>query len=624
MQNLSSTPSISQIPLYQLVVSAQNVRKTQTDVRELSESIASLGLLQNLSAVKKGDQYQVVAGGRRLTALQLLAKQKRIASDFSVPVLVVESEDAISVSLSENVAREQMHPADEFDAFKTMIDSGASIEEVAAKFGATPNAVNRRLKLANVAPSLMQTFRQGEIALDKLMALATTDDHALQESVWENASDYDEASDLREAILGQSQTLTSQDKLAVFVGLEAYQEAGGTLQADLFSQDNPDGHLINDTALLRELATNKMQAIADGLVSSGQANWVDISIDRESRDYQNYRIVYPKLSKVPAEVKAQIKAIEAQMKRLESAKYELDDEDENYDDDYQAFDSQIEALDAQIEDIQAPYMKFDKIEAPFVGTFIGLKRDGSVAITSGLIRKQDEAQIKKLQEGKTKPSLATEGNDDMVAAGKPEHPTSLITALTAHRTIALQATIANEPNKALVLLVAKLLLSSVHSYGSQVDVVKVSNNNAFNSLSRHDESVKDGLAFTALAAIREKWAYLLDSENLLKDLAKLEQGDLLSILAYLTAISVDAVSFNNGESDSYEAVGQFVGLEINDWFTPNAVNYFGKLSKDVLIAKILAKDPKADGLGKKKRGELATMAESLYENSGYQPEFMEV
>jgi len=268
-------------------------------------------------------------------------------------------------------------------------------------------------------------------------------------------------------------------------------------------------------------------------------------------------------------------------------------------------------------------MQFDKAEAPYIGQFIGLKRDGEVALTGGLIRKGDESKIKK-SASKGDSAEGDDEADNPFQPNKPEHPTSLITALTVHRTIALQATIANEPNKALILLVAKMLLGSVNAYGSLVDIVKVSPTNAFNSLSRHDASVKNGVAFTALEAMQTKWSYLLDSENLLKDLAKLEDAQLLSLLAYLTAISVDAVSFSDGQSSSFEAVGQFVEFEINDWFVPNAVNYWGKLGKDVLIAKILDKDPKAQGLAKMKRGDLAQLAERLYEGSGYQPEFMKI
>ena len=62
----------------------------------------------------------MVAGGRRLAALKLLAKRKRIASDFPVPCHVVSPDEAAEVSLAENIVRTPLHPADQFEAFSKL------------------------------------------------------------------------------------------------------------------------------------------------------------------------------------------------------------------------------------------------------------------------------------------------------------------------------------------------------------------------------------------------------------------------------------------------------------------------------------------------------------------------
>jgi len=609
-----------QIALQSLVLSPINVRKVESNIAELSANILANGLIQNLSAVKNGSLYEVVAGGRRLKALQSLLEQGMISSDYAVAVKVIDASEAVNVSLSENIAREQMHPADEFDAFKSLVDGGVSIEAVATQFGVTPNAVTRRLKLANIAPNIMQAFREGEIAIDKLMALATTDDHELQEAVWQDASGYDDASDLREAILDQGQQVTSKDKLAVFVGIEAYEQAGGVVQADLFSEDNQDGFLLVNTSLLTQLAKAKIQAIADGMIGSNNVAWVDTSIERSNREYNKYRVAQTELRELPAIEQEKVDECEKRIKAIEAEQEELDSDLDSYDDEYDSLTGQIESLDGQVDEIKAPFRQFDEAEKPHLGKFIGLNREGQIEVTDFLIRKEDEAKIKKSDSGVDKTGL----EESFQKAKKPDHPTSLITALTAHRTIALQATIASEPQKALVILVAKLFMGVVDSYGSSVDICKVSPTNVMRSLPRHDATVKTGLAFTVLEAIHEKWAYLLDSKDLLKDLERLEQSEILSLLAYLTAISVDTVSFGDGKSSSYKSVGNFVGLELNDWFTPTPVNYWGKLGKEFLIKKIIEKEPKSEGLVKMKRGDLAELANRLYEDSGYQPDFMEV
>lgn len=79
-----------------------------------------------------------------------------------------------------------MHPADQFVAFKALVDSGLSAEDVAAQYSVTPLVVQRRLKLANVAPVFITMYREGKegLTLEHLMALAVVDDHERQERVW--------------------------------------------------------------------------------------------------------------------------------------------------------------------------------------------------------------------------------------------------------------------------------------------------------------------------------------------------------------------------------------------------------------------------------------------------------
>jgi ParB-like nuclease domain len=80
---------ISSLPLNKLVDSSDNVRKTagaESALQELAASIAAHGLLQSL-VVRKGKKgkFAVVAGGRRLAALRLLADAGKIEADYAVP-----------------------------------------------------------------------------------------------------------------------------------------------------------------------------------------------------------------------------------------------------------------------------------------------------------------------------------------------------------------------------------------------------------------------------------------------------------------------------------------------------------------------------------------------------------
>src|SRR5450631_4268094 len=227
------------IPLARLVLSEQNVRKgPRKNIPELAHSILTQGVLQalvvNECTAKGKGIFEVAAGGRRFEALHLLCKEKKIKASFPVPCTIIPEANAIAASLTENIARESMSLADEYVAFKRLVDGGKSIEDVAALFRVTPLVVKRRLKLANVAPSLLALFRKEEIELDELMAFAITDDHARQEQVWSSLPKHARRASSIRAALTENE-LPSNDRLVRFVGLKSYEKAGGAVRVDLFS-----------------------------------------------------------------------------------------------------------------------------------------------------------------------------------------------------------------------------------------------------------------------------------------------------------------------------------------------------------------------------------------------------
>src|SRR3954467_15354801 len=220
---------IETIPLSKLVSSPANVRKAKTDVAGLAANIMAHGLLQNLQVCPNGETYEVVAGSRRLAALKYLAKQKKIAADYAVACEVREGPDAVEISLAENEMREAMHPADQFDAFKKLADEGKGPEEIAARFGTTPRIVEQRLKLAVVSPKLIAAYRKEEMTLDCLMAFTVSGDHKQQEKVWKALPDYarHRPDHIRDALTEKH--IAADSKLAQFVGVKAYEKAGGAV-----------------------------------------------------------------------------------------------------------------------------------------------------------------------------------------------------------------------------------------------------------------------------------------------------------------------------------------------------------------------------------------------------------
>jgi len=246
------------VPLERLVLSADNVRKVQREegIVELAALIEAQGLLQRLCVVAQPDhRFAVVAGGRRLRALQLLAQEGRWPATQPVECKLYASEQAVQVSLAENSAREALHPADQMEAFRQLIEQeGLTIAQVADRFGVTPLTVERRLKLARLAPRFLDMYRADEIEPEQLQALALTEDHAAQEAMWDGLPPYDrDACTLRRIFNGHS--CAGDSRWARFVGIEAYEARGGAVRRDLFANgDDLSSIYLDDPALLQTLA----------------------------------------------------------------------------------------------------------------------------------------------------------------------------------------------------------------------------------------------------------------------------------------------------------------------------------------------------------------------------------
>lgn len=283
--------TIQAIPLNKLIPSKANVRRTDSGagIEELANSIATHGLRQNLNVkLGEGGKFEVVAGGRRFRALKLLAKQGAIAKNAEVPCNVLaEEDDAGEISLVENTMRVAMHPDDQFEAFRQMVDAGKGVEEVAARFGVTPSVVERRLKLARVSPKLRAIFRAGELTLEHMMAFAVSDDHTQQETVYENLQSWNNTPRTIKSMLTQ-EAVPLGNALARFVTEASYIAAGGVIQRDLFDEEN-QGYMP-DRGLVLQLAAHKLEAAVQMVEAEGW-KWVKAEMER---DYStSYGRVHP-------------------------------------------------------------------------------------------------------------------------------------------------------------------------------------------------------------------------------------------------------------------------------------------------------------------------------------------
>ncbi len=173
----------------------------------------------------------------------------------------VSDDIAALASVAENEQRAAMHPAEQIAGFRTLAGQGKTPAQIGDALGFGSRHVQRMLKLANLAPSLMEKLAQDELTVEQCQALCLEDDHARQVEVFENvkASWSNAPAHLIKRAITDTEMRTDNAKFR-FIGRDAYEAAGGYVREDLFSQDEGDG--TADSVLVERLVQEKLERIA--------------------------------------------------------------------------------------------------------------------------------------------------------------------------------------------------------------------------------------------------------------------------------------------------------------------------------------------------------------------------
>lgn len=282
--------SIEMVPFRQLRRAPENVRRHRPDedIMSLADDIAAHGLLQSLIGYKAqhplggGALFAWIAGGgRRLQALQLLVDEGRLSFDVLIPVLIRPQEEAVEISLSENLAKRDMNPVDECNGFAALMEIG-NIDEagLAKRFGFSERYVKQRLRLATLADPILAALGDRKITIDAAMAYATSSDVELQKKIFavQEKSGHDRHGAARIRSAYSTAQLTTKSALYVFVGADRYEQDGGGYEDDLFSAGADDGNVrkLTDGPVLLELARRRAAAELDQLETKVRAEYPDL------------------------------------------------------------------------------------------------------------------------------------------------------------------------------------------------------------------------------------------------------------------------------------------------------------------------------------------------------------
>jgi ParB family chromosome partitioning protein len=622
------------IPLSLLRLSPRNVRQASSkgrdrkagalSIKQLAASIAEFGVVQNLVVTQGDDEFfYVEAGGRRLAALELLKKEKKIEADHELICRVVPESEAVAISLTENVQREAMHPADEFVAFKKLLDEGKSIEDVAAAFGITPLVVQRRLKLANVSPRLQKDFRKDEVSLEQLMALAITDDHAAQEAAFYKAPEYQRSPDkLRERLTVQ-EIDAGRDVVAKFVGVAAYEAAGGALRRDLFA-DEGQGLYLCDCELLERLAAEQIQPVVQDVQGEGWS-WVSVAVRTQPHDFYSWGRVQPSRRKPTAQEGKKITALKKSQQGLYKQMQALDDDDAE--DAYEQLQTEVDKVEEQLQVIEQGLQVYKPEALAVAGAVVTLDSKGTIFVYRGLVREEDAKRARALERQQRKVERAADGDDAGQANADVKTLSDALTRrLSAHRTAALQVELARQPHVALVAVVHGLVLKAFSDtwYGDTAVRVTCTPQT---ELQRWVPDIDESLAAQAFREERNAWLARLpvdedgriDAAKLFAELLVMPDADLLSLMALCAAASANTVT--DRESSAIAApLAKALKLDMASWWKATGDSYFAHVSKARVIEALSEFAPGEVAKAEKmKKGELAAFAERAAEGTNWLP-----
>ena len=552
------------IPFNKLVLSQANVRRVKSGVsiEELAESIARRGLIQSLHVRPVLDaegnetgMFEVPAGGRRYRALELLAKQKRLAKTAPVPCVVGDAANGVlidEISLVENIDRAPLHPLDQFRAFQAMRDKGMTEEAIAAAFLVGVNVVKQRLRLASVSPSLLDIYAEDGMTLEMLMAFTVSADHARQEQVWETISAGWQKEPWQIRRMLTETAVRTSDKRAVFVGIDAYEAAGGGVLRDLFQSD--DGGWLQDVGLLDRLVAEKLKTVADEIAAEGW-KWVEAALSIPYGVTHGMREITGAPLDMSEAEQATRDALQAEYNRL-SEEYESADElpDE--------IDQRLGEIEAAIEELDNRPIRYDPTEIAIAGVFVTLDANGKLVVDRGYVRPEDERPVEPTGNdsrevrdhetsepaapaiqravitigGQPAPAVADEDEEDDI---KPL-PDRLITELTAHRTLALRDAVATHPHVAMTALLHKLV-SDTFLHRPATGVLEANVRQVH--FAAQAEELKDCTSAQSVTDRHERWGDHVpaDDEALWDWLLALDDDNRMELLAHCVSYGVNAL-----------------------------------------------------------------------------------
>lgn len=588
MTNQSNIPADTAIiyaSLDQLFLHDLNPRQDVSGdgVATLAGSIQTCGLLQNLGGLQaENGKIGIVAGGRRLRALALLAEHDpSLDAVTSIPVLLAQDEEQAEMwANAENAARIDLDPADEIRAYGRMAKINASAEAIASAFGVTVAHVTGRLKLAGLPEAALKALKDKKISITSAQRMTTANDEKLVLEAIQLIIDgqIDNTRQLDNFL--HPKAAKSTDRRAAFVGSEAYEAAGGKISRDLFSEDV----FFEENGVLDEAFAAKLAEEAKTIQTDQGWAWVETHND----PYLGWNFLeerkFSRCYRVEGQLSDDLTVRFEELLELE--------EDEGLD---AAGQAELAGLQATLDG------EFTDDQKALAGCVIYVGNGGDVKFEAGLVKPEDMKAA--LEAGVlTKSSHAPTGEP----AAKNPYSQKLRDDLDAIQLASLQNAMLEQPDLLLDLLAFQLC--GMTGYGTVIDVTPGTPNNAPSTetgfgvdkrLTKANSHPSDRWNVDlpkAFAAFKKKGKKFRDVE-LTRQLSKLLTGADEAFGAVLRDKS---------------------NADIRKVWTPTAENLFKRISGPMLegiygdLLDLNPADDRAKTFSKLKKGDKASALEDLF------------
>ena len=563
---MNNTTEIT-VPLNCLSVSDLNVRKIPADGSadaELKASLAAHGLLQNLVVHKNESlegHYAVDAGRRRVSMLQELASEGVVSDDLPVPCLLIEDAAmAVEVSLIENAMRADMHILDEVEAFAKLVHEGSTTAEIAARFGMADRKVEQRLRLGNVSPVIRDVYRDGDINLETLMAFTLTSDQKVQEEVWSNLHE-------GQGFIGQQQVrrillddrLQGSSRFVEFVGIDAYEQAGGKVTRDLFADEDNRGIWLEEPHILYDLADRKLAAVADGL--KGSWKWTLSALEFGWEEEGKFSKAYPIKGEFTPDEEDENDGLMDRKDDLLGAGMSVETRKE-----YNNIRERMEEL-RQLKQSRNTYSKDQRAIA---GCVVTLDYSGGMKIIEGLVRPED------MPKGKSADG-ATSIDPEKRIRDEAGYSKKLMDDMRVERTKIVRSHLTGAFTEAFDLLLFQMCreVFAVERYFVRPLDVEMF----------HYGSRDNGTASIDIGTLPIDWIKETDDDVAFEKMRSLREEEKQALFAVCVGTTYKGqLTIDRSGSPEVELVVDDLGIDFATGFRPTVDNFWGRIRKARILA----------------------------------------